>query len=74
MQVPAWCCDAKDSLNLFNEIFPAFHYLGDEIHIHPDVPFDMEGDIDVQLVCKYLKAYRDGKLDYWHKRMYNYTA
>lgn len=70
LQVPAWCSDAKESLGLFNNVFPAFHYLGKDVPILPDTPFDINGDIDVQLVCKYLKAKLEGKLDQWLHRMF----
>ena len=41
------------------------------VHISPEAPFDTDGDIDVQLVCKYLKAKQNGKLDQWgYRKLY----
>lgn len=71
-QVPAWHDEAKKSLAKFNSVFPAFHYLGKEVHIAPTLPFDTDDDVDVQLVCKYFKAKQEGNLDQWkHRKLYN---
>ena len=66
--MPVWCCDADQSLSLFNSVFPTFHFLGDVVRISPEAPFDINGDVDVQLVCKYLKAKQNGELDQWNHR------
>ena len=50
-------------MELFNEVFPSFHYLADVVHIDSDIPFDVEGD--VKLVCQYLKAKKTNNLDHW---------
>ena len=54
-------------MELFNEIFPAFHYLGECKHIEPGIAFDVEGEVNVKLVCQYLKAKKHKRLDYWHR-------
>ncbi len=40
---------------------PVFHLLGTPHYISPDIPFDVNDD--VQLVCKYLNAYNKGEID-----------
>ena len=37
---------------------PALQLLGSPQYIHPDIPYAV--DADVQLVCKYLQAYKMG--------------
>ena len=71
IQVPAWCDDAERSLIQFNNDFPAFQYIGEKVHIAPDTPFDTDGDINVQLVCKYFRAKQTNQLDQWcHRKLY----
>ncbi len=40
---------------------PVFHLLGTPHFISPDTPFTVNDD--VQLVCKYLHAYKNGEID-----------
>ena len=47
-----------DALKLFHREVPALQLLGTPHYIHPDIPFLV--DQDVQLVCKYLRAYKMG--------------
>ena len=49
------------SLLLFTEIFPTLGLLGSEHPVHQNTPITV--DKDVQLVCKYLKAYKIGGVD-----------
>ena len=51
----------EESLQRFNEKFPILHILGSKILINADIPITI--DEDVQLVCKYLKAYKIGGLE-----------
>ena len=53
--------DAKEALNLFCEEIPLFNILGSPLLISDEIPFSVTKD--VQLVCKYLKAYEDGRID-----------
>ena len=48
----------NESLREFFEDVPALGLLGTPHCIYPQTPFVV--DADVQLVCKYLKAYRTG--------------
>ena len=66
LQIPAWHEEANESLKMFNEIFPAFHYLGEVKHIHSHVPFDV--DENIELVCQYLQAKKKETLDHWQYR------
>ena len=47
-----------ESLKLFYQEVPVLHLLGSPHYIHPDIPLAI--DQDVQLVCKYLRAYKQG--------------
>ena len=48
----------EESLGLFMECFPTLRLLGSSHLIDPAIP--MTVDEDVQLVCKYLRAYKIG--------------
>ena len=48
----------KESLDMFCEAISTLHLLGSPHVIHPDTPYAI--DADVQLVCKYLRAYKIG--------------
>ena len=50
--------NAEDSLRMFSEDLPALGVLGTPHVILSDMPYEV--DEEVQLVCKYLKAYRIG--------------
>ena len=53
--------DSNDALQLFCNEIPLFNVLGSP-HLVPDeIPFSVT--MDVQLVCKYLKAYQDQRID-----------
>ena len=57
LQVPSRIkMDSMMCLKEFYEDVPALGLLGTPHGIHPDMPY--EADEEVQLVCKYLKAYR----------------
>lgn len=47
-----------ESLKLFYREVPALQLLGSPQYIQPDIPYTV--DSDVQLVCKYLQAYKLG--------------
>ena len=53
---------------MFYREVPIFKLLGSPKFIDPDIPYDI--DSDVQLVCKYLRAYKTGAIDqmYYIKR------
>ncbi len=55
VQVPCRSDSAETSLELFLDEIPAFNLVGKKTHIGPNIPFQV--DADVQLVCKYLLAY-----------------
>lgn len=50
----------KRSMSMFDVIFPVFALLGERVY--PPTVYDVESN-GVQLVCKYLKAYQEKKLD-----------
>ena len=50
-----------DALKHFQQEVPALGLLGTPHYIRPDTPYTV--DEEVQLVCKYLKALKDGKID-----------
>ena len=50
--------NSKESLEEFREDFPALGMLGTPYQILPDIPYVVNEE--VQLVCKYLKAYSSG--------------
>ncbi len=58
MQVPSH--DSK-----WHEIFPSLYLLGRIYYVEPDESY--EPDSDVQLVCKYLQAFKYGKIDQQYK-------
>ena len=51
----------EDSLKLFCGEVPALDLFGTPHLVNNEVPFSV--DSDVQLVCKYLRAYKTGKID-----------
>eukprot|EP00118_Oscarella_pearsei_P023946 m.294339 g.294339 ORF g.294339 m.294339 type:complete len:5643 (+) comp40744_c0_seq7:98-17026(+) len=55
----------SDSLSGFLEWIPLFKYVGAKNHVSREERLDV--DNDVQLVCKYLKAYSSGDIDRLHK-------
>lgn len=58
-QVPSRDKDsAGEALKLFYREVPALQLLGSTHYINPEIPFTV--DADVQLVCKYLRAYKMG--------------
>ncbi len=56
-----------DFLLHFKEEIPALGFLGTPRHIDPGC--DYRVDKDVQLVCKYLKAYDSGAIDMLYKEI-----
>ncbi len=44
------------SLELFFQDVPSLRFIGSKKYIPPETPFEV--DADVQLVCKYLQAYK----------------
>ena len=58
IEVPSLGQRPEESLQLFNEEFPTLGLLGSSRFISPSIPITV--DADVQLVCKYLKAYKIG--------------
>ncbi len=54
-----------ESLKLFYREVPALQLIGSPQYIHPDIPYAV--DADVQLVCKYLQAYKIKKIDRLYK-------
>ena len=50
--------DPEASLQAFNKDIPSLGLLGTKHYVEPSTPFMV--DDDVQLVCKYLKAYKTG--------------
>ena len=62
MQVPS--LDEEDphkSIEKFTKCYPVFDVFGKEKFINSDIPYVCDGQ--VQLVCKYLKAMKEGTLD-----------
>ena len=53
--------DVDKNLDLFYREVPVLKLLGTPRHIDSDIPYDV--DKDVQLVCKYLQAYRSNSID-----------
>lgn len=49
---------AGEALKMFHREVPALQLLGSAHYIHPEIPFLV--DSDVQLVCKYLRAFKQG--------------
>lgn len=52
---------AAENLDMFYHDLPVLQLLSSSKYIDPDAPYDV--DSDVQLVCKYLQAYKRGKID-----------
>ena len=70
MQVPFWDfgdpqngpgIKLRKSYEQFCDILPVFTLLGTEVM--PSETIDIDDDPGLMLVCKYLKAYADGKLN-----------
>ena len=51
----------EENLKLFQERVPIFEYVGESIEIN--AKYKYKTDEDVQLVCKYLKAYKYNRID-----------
>lgn len=51
----------RDNLNLFLDKVPILQFVGEEKEISTDYKYKV--DEDVQLVCKYLKAYKENRID-----------
>ena len=58
----------SDGETLFFQELPILTLFGSRCHIGADVPYDVDGD--VQLVCKYLKAYKEGVVKKRIDRLY----
>ncbi|XP_019857334.1 PREDICTED: uncharacterized protein LOC109585637 [Amphimedon queenslandica] len=56
IEVPSLHNDPQSNLNTFKELLPTFNFIGAPKHISSSWPYKV--DDDVQLVCKYLKAYK----------------
>lgn len=52
---------SEENLELFYSELPVLKLLGKPYYISPDDPYDV--DSDVQLVCKYLRAYKNKNID-----------
>ena len=69
IQVPSReSVSSEIALELFHQEVPALHLLGIPHYISPDIPYTV--DDDVQLVCKYLRAYKAGNSELSIDKLY----
>lgn len=63
IEVPCHSIDQEpqQALEQFCEEIPLFNTFGTPLLVSQQIPFSVTPD--VQLVCKYLKAYQDGRID-----------
>ena len=58
----------EDSFKLLCSEVPALDLFGTPHHVNHEVPFCV--DSDVQLVCKYLRAYKTGRIDELYREIH----
>ena len=56
------------SYEKFKDLFPVFSLIGEKFT--PPIWFDVKSNPGVQLVCKYIVAYREKRLDHIIKSMF----